>query len=569
MLLDYLKSQAVPEDDVNAVYLVDLTNIWHFSVNSNIENLFSSTAAALALLLKTISSLIDFRVWGNGLCRSLLQDEQLRLFDRAFSANKAKEHLISPCLRLLTEIVLFDGGKYARNLFRQRHVTLKRLEIFLTLGKDRDGDVENYKRPAIRKIALQYLYANIRLQDTAAKTSILAQGKVIRAVFESVSEDTSDLILQMLDVLKTGVAQDSALTRSTKAMVFSAWNLDRLATLYRFPDIGDRSKRQPCVSKAVHDLLLSICTTPNQGVLEVQDTVRISVGSTKADSSHGHQQIKSTRELSSNGRIIFNRNEKLKSFLQCLRPHADLLQSDLILAVFRKIPEMLSDYFIRRQTFPFDPKVTATWIGYSSFLLATVQLPLPELPTSKYSSEIGSCHYSAALDSILPQPLTQKAMIRCLNQSVKVIKFLAIRILIAAFEKFARLLETGDKLHINESAMHNSSEWATLRSQLTVKFYARVPEMGVVVAQFWTCWKEGSVLHESITRLLALYYKIIAQVALKETFNVSMVLSEVLTEENSAERVIQSDGLRLLEMEHLLAIAHHSPNMQWFNRSGM
>lgn len=569
LLLDYLQSQAPREDDEASVYLTDLTKTWHFAAQSNVESLFSSTAAVLALLLKTISGLIDFRACGNRLCRSLLQDNQVKLFDRAFSANKAKEHLISPCLRLLTEIVLFDGGLSARSVFRHRETTFKRLEIFLSMRKkSREGEPENHKKPSIRNNALRYLYANLRLQNSSDKTSILAQGKVVRAMFDDILEDAPNVLLEMLDVLKTVVASDGAITLSAKGAVFSAWALGRLATLYSYPGTDNLPQKHESIQKSVHHFLLFLCTTPGRGVLDVQDRVGTKVEGVKADLNNGHEWVSSTPGTTHQGKNLLDGNERLSSFLQSLRPHASVLQSDLIIAVFRIKPEMVSDYFFRRQSFSFDPKATATWIGYSSFLLATVQLPLPESLTPKENSGTVPPQYATVMESILPQPLTQKAMTRCLNQSANLVKFLAIRILTAAFEKFAKVLRICAEVRSDSKETQLHPLWNKLSSKLTVRFCERIPEMGHVVAQFRNCPKANLVLRESITRLLALYYNVIPQVAIEEKFDISVALAAALTNDDMTGKSLESDGVRLLEIEHLLASACHSPDIEWFHKPG-
>lgn len=567
LLLGYLQSQAPREGDETSAYLADLTQTWHFAAQSDVEGLFSSVAAVLALLLKTISSFIEFRACGNNLCRSLLQDNQVKLFDRAFSANKVKEHLISPCLRLLTEIVLFDGGQSARSLFRQREITFKRLEIFLSVRKNaRDGDLENNKKPSIRNNALRYLYANLRLQNSAAKMSILARGKVVRAMFEGILEDAPNVVLEMLDVLKTDIASDSAITHSAKGGVFSTWTLGRLATLYSYPETENLPQDHQSIQRSAHEFLLLLCTTPGRGVIDSQQGIRANVEGGEAGLTKGHKRRSSTVNILHNGKQRYGRNERLASFLQSLRPYASILQSDLIIAVFRILPDMISDYFTRRHSFSFDPKATATWIGYSSFLLATVQLPLTESLIPRNSGGVPSSQYATIIESILPQPLTQKVMTRCLNQSANLIKFLATRILTSAFEKVAKVLQICDEVRSHLKSGHSS--WDRMTSKLTAEFCERIPEMEHVIAQFRHCPKENDVLRESITRLLALYYKVIPQIALEEKFDISVAMSAALKDEELTEQSLENDGVRLLEIDHLLAIAHQSPNMQWFHKSG-
>lgn len=569
LLLEYLQSQSPREDDEDVVYLSDLTKTWHFAAQSNVESLFSSTAAVFALLLKTVSSLIDFRACGNRLCRSLLHSDQISLFDRAFSAHKAKEHLISPCLRLLTEIVLFDGGHSARSVFRQREITYKRLDIFLSMRKSaRDGDSEKHKKPSIRNNALRYLYANFRLQSPAAKMSILAQVKVIRAMFEEIALDAPDVILEMLNVLKTDIASDGAMTHSAKGNLFSTWTLGRLATLYSYSKAENLLQKHQSVQRSAHDFLLFLCTTPGGGVLEIRNDNHSYSQGAKYDSDDEQKRRSSTWDNSYVGKRQHKRNERLAVFLQSLRPHASVLQSNLIIAVFRIAPELVSDHFTRRLSFSFDPKATATWVGYSTFLLATVQLPLPEFLLSQRIGDIPHFQYDTIMGNIIPQPLTAKVLTRCMNQNVNLVKFLAIRIMTAAFEKFALVLEMLHDVHFDSNSRHMSSKRDMVASKLTFEFCKRIPEMEHVIAQFRTCSKENAMLRESVTRLLTLYYKVMPQVALEEKIDISVTISDALTVGRTTEQSAEDHGLRLLDIEHLVDIAYHSPNMGWFHKTG-
>ncbi len=569
MLLDYLRSQLPSNNEENSTYLTDVIKTWHFSAQSNVENLFSSVAAVLALLLKSIASLIEFREWGNHLCRTLLHDDQVKLFDRGLSVNKTKEYVVAPCLRLLTEVVSFDGGHAARSLFRQREITFKRLEIFLGVRKNAQGDEpQSRKGLSLRECALRYLHANLRLQNPTAKIYILAQGRIVRAWLEDIAEDPPDIVLGLLKVLKEDVAFDSAISLAAKSRFFNEWVLGRLATLYSYKEASSLSKGHRSVQKKVHEFLLFICTSPGYGVLDPRNEGHPDVSRSILDMYAGSTQdlFRSNKSYGDDQATIGN--GKLSSFLQTLRPHANVAQSDLVTAVFRKTPELVSDYFLRRKAFSFDPKATATWVGYSAFLLATVQIPLPETLTPKSISDAVPSSYDNIIESIVPHPLTKKVMTRCLNQSTDLVRFLAIRILTAAFEKFSRLLRICKEMQACAIEKHCAAAWSQSTTKLTNEFCERVPDIECVISQFRSCPKDNVLLLESITRLLGLFYEVIPQTALEQKFDISVALSVALDSQDSHAEGPGEVGMLLLELEHLLAIAHRSPTMQWFHKPG-
>lgn len=569
MLLEYLRSQPPSDDEENSTYLADVIKTWHLSAQSNVENLFSSVAAVLALLLKSIASLIEFREWGNHLCRTLLHDDQVKLFDKGLSVNKTKEYVVAPCLRLLTEIMSFDGGHAARSLFRQREITFKRLEIFLGVRKNAQGDEpKSRKGLSLRECALRYLHANLRLQSPTAKMYILAQGRVVRAWLEDIAEDPPDIVLGLLEVLKEDVALDSAISLAAKSRFFNEWVLGRVATLYSYKEASSLSKDNRSVQKTVHEFLLFMCTAPGYGVLDPLNEGHPDASLARIDMYAVSTQNLSRSNRSYGGDQTTIGNGKLSSFLQMLRPHANVAQSDLVIAVFRKTPELVPDYFLRRKAFSFDPKATATWVGYSAFLLATVQIPLPEILRPKSVTDAVPALYDRIIESIIPHPLTKKVMTRCLNQSTDLVKFLAIRILTAAFEKFSRLLRICRETQACAIEERCAAAWSQSTSNLTNEFCERVPDIESVISQFRSCPRDNVMLLECITRLLGLFYEVLPQPALEQKFDISVALLTALDSQDSHGEGLGETGMLLLELEHLLAIAHRSPTMQWFHKPG-
>ena len=569
MLLEYLRSRPPSDNEENSTYLTDIIKTWHFSAQSNVENLFSSVAAVLALLLKSIATLIEFREWGNHLCRTLLHDDQVKLFDRGLSVNKAKEYVVAPCLRLLTEVISFDGGHAARSLFGQREITFKRLEIFLGERKHAQGDESKSRKGlSLRECALRYLHANLRLQNPTAKMYILAQGRIVRAWLEDIAADPPDTVLGVLEVLKEDVALDSAMSVAAKSRFFNEWVLGRLATLYSYKEASSLSKGHRSVQKTVHEFLLFICTSPGYGVLDSRNEGHPDVSHSIIDEYvvSANDLFRSNKSYGDDQTTIGN--GKLSSFLQTLRPHANVAQSDLVIAVFRKTPELVSDYFLRRKAFSFDPKATTTWVGYSAFLLATVQIPLPETLRPKSVSDTVPPLYDKIIESIIPHPLTKKVMTRCLNQSTDLVKFLAIRILTAAFEKYSRLLRICKEMQACAIEKHCAAAWSKSTSKLTDEFCERVPDIESVISQFRSCPKDNVMLLECITCLLSLFYEVLPQTALEQKLDISVALSAALNSQDSHAEGLEEIGMLLLELEHLLAIAHRSPTMQWFHKPG-
>ncbi len=563
--MEYLKSQVPSDGEGNSFYLADIIQTWTFSTHSNNEGLFSAVVAVLALLLKTISSFVEFRDYGNLLCTTLLQKEQIRLFDRALSTHKPKEHVISPCLRLLTEIVSFDGGNAAKGIYLHRDVTFKQLDVFLGMRKEYSGGNPDDWKPSVRNNALRYLFANLKMQDRNTKTEILAQGRIFRAMFQDIREDSPTIIQGILDTLKREIVEDETVPRLSKSRLFTDWTLGRLATLYSYHENDRILVGGTNVEDLVHVFLLLICTNEEYGVLVAQNIPRI-------DTTNDNMDVKEFGDMSLTSESYRKqkpvRNRTLASFLQGLQPYANVLQNNLTLAIFQVAPELIADYFHKKNTFSFEPKLTATWIGYSLFLTSTVQLPIPR--ESLQVDTDGTLKHSPPsilIEYILPQHLSQKVLTRCLHQSADLITFFAVRILVLAFEKLETALRTL-RSPSQEQQDQSKRQGDQAASTLATAFCQRCPHMKHVITTFRNCKRRNVMLREAIVRLLTLYYKIVPHMALDEKFDISVALCAALQEHKPEAKGLKGQGMQLLELDHLLDIARRSPDMNWWHKTG-
>ena len=572
LLFEYLQSQVSRKGKETSAYLIDIIRTWHLAAQSNADNLFASVVAVLALLLKSISNLIEFREYGNRLCTTLLHDDQVKLFDRGLGIHGTNDFLILPCLQLLTEIVTFDGGHSARTLYRQQETTFQRLDVFLGMRERIDtGSVTGHERRSIRENALSYLFANLKLQSSAAKVNITSQRKLSRGLLNNIAEDSPSTISEILGVLRRDIVMDVGIPQTAKVRFFSQWVLSRIVTLYSYDESTHSSADHQNVQRSVHDFLILLCTSPGCGLVETHSAGLVGVNAVTADTSpylERRSQPRTTSELEDDTRPT-GRNPRLQSFLQSLRPYSSLPQRNLILAVFRSLPEMIPDYFSSSKIFSFDPKLTTTWIGYSSFLTATIASPLPEALTLSAMHYVVPGPYGNIIESIIPKPCTRRALTRCLNQSVTLVKFFTLQILNAIFEKFARVLQRCEDSQNCADSEESHLAWSQVVSKLRNDFRSRVPELKHVITQFRSYASVSSMLRENIIRLTASYYKLIPQVSLEENLDISTTLSTALADVETLAEKHKHSGTRLLELEHILEIAHRSPNMQWWYRPGM
>lgn len=557
---------------------------WSFAVSSNNDGLQSALVSVLALLLKTISTLIDLRQLGSQVCRTLLQPAQLKLVSRGLAAPKQKEHVISPCLRLLAELTSFDGGAFAGRVWAAKSFTFEGKTVARNLAMWNNSYAstnDNAKRPSVRSNAVRYVLALFKYLSSSTKVDLSKNGNVLRSLFEHLKHDVPSVVKDVLEAVKACLLSDTSVPKVTKSYILNEQNLCSVASIIRQEAVLSAEADGINLQRIVDDFLKYVCTIPEAGCLrsgsgwyppgthkdvneqdDEDDAMDIDLGLSSIDwyeRYHGHVPI---------------RNTALAALAQYLRPYADVRESDLLLDIFRAAPELVADYFFKKSEFTFDPKLTTTWIGYSAFLFSTIQLPVPSLHNRRGVYGPVPPPISIVIESILPQPLTQKVLTRCLNQQSELITFFALRILIVACTKLQQVMH-----QFKVATQGDNKLWEEAANRLVEEFMRRCPTMKDVVAVFRKTSIERALQREACLRLLRLYYQTVPQVAMEEKFDVSVVLAEALsdkpieasTQMQIDDGMLEAEGtkdnrLHFLQLSHLLHIASWTPDMKWWQK---
>lgn len=574
ILLQYLQDEAAAQHEEEPACFDPLVKLWGSAGHCDNEEIYPAATSLLALFLSTISSSIEFRDYGNRLCHQLTRDDSFKIFEKGLSAHKEKPRIISQSLRLLTEIVKFDGGRAAKRVYRQRQITFKRLSTFLSMRSDAEH-ISLSDRPtvAVRTRALRFLFANIKLQSPSTKMEILTQGKIIREVFEGIHHDSYNIIRDILAVVDLDIVNDENVSQEVKSKIFTETNLGSIAKLYNYQSEGTLVPH-PVFNQAwgdllsvAHRLLVTICTQPNHGV-KVAQSGWFSSDKTnhraKAEQLNAGESSEVLRK--SEGRTQVQ-NTALSSFLQTIRPYASILQKDLLLAVFNASPELVPEYLFKKRSFSFEPRLTATWIGYSSFLLSMIQLPVPDRLLCASTKRGLPPPVIDMIEHILPQAMTKKIATKCLHENSDLITLFGVRILIAAFQKFKKFIDYFRQLGQATVPSHVRDLWEEAASDLLVEFSQRTPEMNQVVVAFRSCDEKKPLLREALAHLLNSYYLVLPHIALETNLDISPVIS------NSFENELSTDGgtrssINNLFLVHLLDIGRCSSSMRWWHRPG-
>ncbi|KAI7479078.1 hypothetical protein KC357_g4260 [Hortaea werneckii] len=575
ILREYLDTQK-PEDpkDVERPFLAQLWQAWSFASQNNNDYLTSSVSAILALLLRTLSSLLDFRDHGMLLCKTVLLHQHLRLVKRGLDAPKHKDFVIQPCLRLLTEATSFDGGALAREVYKRREHTfdVSTLRRNLALVRVDVPEEEARRKPSIRTLTVRYILAHLKYLHEGAKNDLLRSRPLSVALFSHLADDPSDVINDILNVTEQNVLKDDAVQRSAKATLLLHHNLEHVT------EVATRSGDEHPSAQRAFAWLKSVCTRENYGIL------RRSAWYPPGTETHDREQKRSqdTIDLGLDGLDFYDRDDRpdvrnttLLAWTLTLRPQSDSKERELVISCFESAPELVAAYFAEKNL-QLEPKLTNTWIGYASFLFEVIRLQVPERLGYLGDDSQGSEHQHAELppqtniimEHLLPGPLTQKVLARCMNQSSDLITFFAERLLVLAFKKLSTIAL---EMHqIAEQASASRNLWHEARDRLVSRFTEQAPAMKDVINAFRkTADDEEHVMQrETGARLLRLYYEAAPVQALEEHFDVSSALTTALARSESDAAKNEISEMRTLELQHLLVIAKHSPGMKWFSKQG-
>ena len=433
-------------------------------------------------------------------------------------------------------------------------------------------EVEDRRKPSVRTNALRLVLSSLKFLPMEAKRDLLNQREVVAALTRDIKDDPPFIVREVLEILQTCVLQDETLPRDSKTKIVNANSLGRVSMLYRYHQFDDEltaDRNIKSVETAAHEFLLLACTSPDIGILNRQ--AGFYPRGINPDEIPDINLEQKAIDLGLDGiewmdrftDVVPVRNTILSDFLQDLRPWSSLKQSELLLSILKSAPELIASYFIGKKDFSFEPKLTATWIGYSAFVFSSLQLPIPKYFGHQQKYARLPPPTSVVLENLLPRALTQKVLTRCLSHSNNLITFFVVRLLCVVLNKLRVILNM-----YHDADAGSSSIWAKAAEKLTAEFCQRCPTIKDVISSFRNMPNTDLMQREAATKLLVLYYEVIPRVALDVKFDVSGILAEVLLTMDETTKTPQDKVMRSMELEHIFQFAHFSPGMRWFTKAG-
>ncbi|OAP63016.1 hypothetical protein AYL99_02243 [Fonsecaea erecta] len=539
----------------------DLLSAWYNASQSNAEAVLAAIPRSLTQFFETISGHLEFRDFGISLCHSLLKRDQLRILDRTLSSPRSKEHLITPCLQLLTEIVGFDGGAHASSVFSRRDFLYRRLDAILS---QTPATVEQAASVNAYQAALEFVLANLKYLDSASKSEFIMHGKTIFLAIRNLSTLPVSAVINTLKTLERSIIADETLSKQTKTRSFNSGVLSALAKLYDY-NTGEGGGSSVEVRDALQKLLLQVCTT-SKGVLLAQ-----SGWYPPGTNPDVLGQDENMIDLGLDSPFYFDdytekvpvKNGAISTFIQALRPESDVRQADLIVAILNTAPELVADYFTKKPKFLVPPGDDPKWRGQFAFLFSVVQLPVP--PNCGWNDKLPLTPppLSIVVESILPRPIDRTTIGKCLRMNEDIIIMSATRLLTVAFEKLDSVLK------VFEKAPTESHLWQQASRKLVSLFIERIPPLSDIIATLQTLPDENEQVRTSVLECIAAYHTILPSVTAGSKFDFGVPLGKRLQLLDSDTLDAATRDLILAQIAHLVQIAYISSATKWFHKAGL
>ncbi|KAF8251301.1 hypothetical protein K440DRAFT_91430 [Wilcoxina mikolae CBS 423.85] len=450
---------------------------------------------------------------------------------------------------MLTEMNRFNSGAMCGFVHSTFDFTIKDLPRNLEVKSSVKTVVEeDPARPSVRFLFIRFFLSFLQHGEPSIRNAMLRLRSWITPLFKYLKMDTPSIIYDLLECMTTRVLAEKGIPRATKTNAFNEWVLSNILGLYirdepvHFTVSGKQVETRP--ADIAHEFLMSACTNRGSGICFPD----------RGWYPPGYSENGDKRRTTPK---VYNRI--LSSFVTSIRPFADTTQLELMLAIFRSSPELVADHFLSNSSFNFEPKLTATWIGYCTFLISIIALPIPQNFGAPGAVALPPPS-NVVVENILPKPLGKAVMTRCLTHKNKLIRFFSIRLLITAFEKLRSVL---DALETALASVHDLTEaWRKCKSEIVEDFCKRIPDASVVPSSVSKIGANGVLQTEMKMRLLENYYATVPEMASSGKFDVNIALTPF----QGAEGDHQS-GIRLLEMGHLLKIANGVPDVRWWNKT--
>ncbi|KAG9299938.1 hypothetical protein G9A89_009666 [Geosiphon pyriformis] len=482
--------------------------------------------------------------------------------------------LCQATLRLLISINSF-GVTMIREIYPNFYFGMKALGKFFNIRRRQEtNETPKSKKTDVRGLYIRFILSFLTHGDSKLKQDVLGIKNFVSGIFPGLSQDSYQVVDEVLTTLYDTVIIDTGIERSAKVSFFNNWVLDQLQKLYHRRE-KEQSETGQVVADRVHRFLISICCSPGVGIC-FHDKGWYPPGSIK-DSNMNN----SNEEKKSYNRV---HNIILLRFISNLSPIDDLRQQELLLRILANCPELVQPYW-QSTRISFDPRLSHQWLASMTLLQKILSLPIPTFilsKTSTYSPEPPPI--STILNNIMPLVANRLVLSKSIQHQSSLVKYKALIVLGSAFQKFDMVLQAFNYV-LKDSDNHPSSKtpkiieehdsntfestWNRVIEKMREEMQRRVPDVQVIISLHSSILANAKqislgtyeefvrhgLLYEIVMRLLNYYQKYLPDSISKSNFDIGKLIP---------------DDLGIIPMNiqvHLLEILMTVADFKWFKKS--
>lgn len=388
---------------------------WSFYSQTRNHPKLADTTSKLAWLVNTCNNATETINLGSGICREIL-DHHLKIVYRCLFIGRPA--VTNAASSLLTAVAKFNKGALVNDMYSSFDLTLNCIPNILS---------DNQLRPSF----LEFIFALLEFGSSIVRKDLMVQKKVVSSWIKNVQTDSEPVLLKMLKIFTDKICMDRNVLKSDKLSFFSDWILGNLVRLFT---------RKDSVPEQLSIFLTVLATDHINGIRFPDNGWYPARIKEEEDESKKASKMSQAQQRAMEKLVQPIYNKSLLSLLKLLKPWEDALQQKLVLQILSSAPELVSPYVAAMNEFlSFDPKLTSFWVSYASLNTKIIRLPIPVHMPVLLPPET-----KVVIDSILPVTISESALTKCLRD-VPMIRYFAIQLIIASFEKFHRVKQFYDE----------------------------------------------------------------------------------------------------------------------------
>ena len=554
----YIISASSKDGDNDNIIWPDIFKAWSFADHTSHAGLLAAIPALLTSIIHATSQWEELNPFGVSLCKALLSKPHLPLIERRLSLPEQKPDQVGASFQLLTEITSYDLGSFARTIHHNGGLLFALVEKHLSPRLPSNAKSNGWHK--VRSAALHFVLANFRYQSSSIKSEMIGQYRIIRSIFQAIDVDPPPMIIRIIEYSQRYILQDTKLSTSIKGKYLAESTLVPLAKLWRTCRHTDRHGYADAES-LIRDFLRDVCT-------KSLEQHRIGTNQNGLVPVNYERLLDTSSVLETHPRLAIGRDREyvirlpaLVALLQVLRPENDLMERELAISIFKCHPKAQIEYFHHKSAHYFDPpKLTATWIGYATFLISLLRLSIEPVEPSGLNYSTDAQTPQLTIDMLLPRHLHRVVLERSLNQSSELVTYLTTQLVTASILRLQQWM----KIHVEGLQMPQTESDTVVEA-----FSQRCPRSRCIMAAYKKCSPLQLSLKMALAKLLGLYYSLLPQLAIEDKSNVPTLIAEsLLALRDNTKPAYKTEAIRQ-QLGVFMGIASQLPDMRWWNKPGM